>query len=257
MEFFMKKLLLVLLILVVVGTSVFAFDPLSYPPPLGGGGNVLLDAGVGYYYGLSMFGYNIGIPPLFVHLEYALPVEVPISIGGGISFFQWKYGWNDTITWVTPSVRGNWHWGFDVDWLDLYTGLSLMWEVVSWSDRDYGSGLYGWGGLRFGGQVGAHFYFSDRVGAMVEAGYPYSKVGIAFKLGDQRYGRVRNTGGLGTAAVTTDVNMRAGPGLDYSVITSIRQGTVVQLTGEIIEGWTQIIYNGRRGWVSSPYLTTR
>jgi hypothetical protein len=92
---------------------------------------------------------------------------------------------------------------------------------------------------------------------MVEVGYPFLKAGIAFKLGDQRYGRVRNTGGLGSAAVTTDVNMRAGPGLDYSVIVSLREGTVVNLTGEIIEGWTQVVYNGRRGWVSSPYLTTR
>ncbi|MDR1804398.1 MAG: SH3 domain-containing protein [Treponema sp.] len=251
----MKKLLLVLLVLAVVGGSAFAFDPLSYPPALGGGGNVLLDAGVGYWYGVS--GYGIGIPPLFVHVEYALPVEVPISVGGGISFFRLSSRYDYySITWINPAARANWHWGFDVSWLDLYTGISLGWSIVSYGGYDIGYGA-AMGGFGFGGQVGAHFYFSERVGAMIEAGYPYSKVGIAFKLGNQRFGGVRNTGGFGSAAVTTDVNMRSGPGLDYSVITSLREGTVVQLTGEIISGWTQVIYNGRRGWISSPYLTTR
>ena len=255
----MKKTILVLLILAVVGGSVFAFDPLSYQPPLGGGGNVLLDAGVGYWYGASYLG-SIGIPPLFVHVEYALPVEVPISVGGGISFFRWNYGYYSgysdyALTWIIPQGRANWHWGFDVSWLDLYTGISLGWNIISANYQGITAAAVG--GLSYGGQVGAHFYFSDRVGAMVEVGYPFSKVGIAFKLGNQRYGSVRNTGGIGTAAVTTDVNMRAGPGLDYSIITSLREGTVVTLTGEIIEGWTQVIYNNRRGWVSSPYLTTR
>jgi len=254
----MKKLLLVLLILVVVGASVFAFDPLSYPPTLGGGGNILLDAGVGYWYAYGGLG-SIGVPPLFVHMEYALPYGAPISVGGGVSFFRWNYGsygYSDyALTYITPQGRANWHWGFDADWLDVYTGISIGWHVVSVSAGYYGASASS--GLYWGVQAGAHFYFSERVGAVVEVGYPFVKAGIAFKLGNQRFGTVRNTGGLGTAAVTTDVNMRAGPGLDYSIITSIRQGTVVQLTGEIIEGWTQIVYNGRRGWVSSPYLTTR
>ena len=255
----MKKLLFVLLIIAVVCGSAFAFDPLSYPPPLGGGGNLLLDAGVGYWLGLGVYGTGIGygILPLFAQLEYALPVEVPISIGGGVSFFRLSDRWdtNYSVTYITPQGRASWHWGFDVDWLDLYTGVALGWHVVSvnagYASASASSGLY------FAGFAGAHFYFSERVGAMVEVGYPFLKAGIAFKLGNQRYGRVSNSGGMGTAAVTTDVNMRAGPGLDYSVIVSLREGTVVTLTGEIIEGWTQVVYNGRRGWVSSPYLTTR
>ena len=255
----MKKFLLVLLILVVVGMSAFAFDPLSYPPPLGGGGNVLLDAGIGYWYGASYLG-SLGIPPLFVNVEYALPYGVPISVGGGVAFWQWRYGYYSysydyTMMFIVPQGRANWHWGFDVPWLDIYTGVSLGWMVVTASDRNVTAAASS--GLFFGGQLGAHFYFSDRVGVVVETGYPISKVGVAFKLGNQRFGTVRNTGGLGSAAVTTDVNMRAGPGLDYSVITSLREGTVVQLTGEIISGWTEVIYQGRRGWISSPYLTTR
>ena len=251
----MKKVLLVLLILVVVGMSAFAFDPLSYPPALGGGGNVLLDAGIGWWFGLGGFyGYSLGIPPIFVNVEYALPVEVPISVGGGIVFWQLKAG-SESLTWVSVMGRANWHWGFDVPWLDLYTGVALGYNIVTAS-----AGLYGvsYGGFDYGGQAGAHFYFSDKVGAVVEVGYPISKVGVAFKLGNQRFGRVSSSvSGRGNAAVTTDVNMRSGPGLDYPIIISLREGTLVTLTGEIISGWTEVIYNGRSGWVSSPYLTTR
>jgi hypothetical protein len=257
----MKKLLLVLLILVVVGMSAFAFDPLSYPPALGGGGNLLLDAGVGYWLGLGVYGGGIGlgILPLFAQLEYALPVEVPISVGGGISFFRLsdRYDTTYALTYITPQARASWHWGFDVPWLDLYTGIALGYNIVTLSAGYYGSATAA-SSLYYAFHTGAHFYFSERVGAMVEIGYPFLKAGVAFKLGNQRFGRVSSSASArGNAAVTTDVNMRSGPGLDYPVITSLREGTLVTLTGEIISGWTEVIYNGRRGWISSPFLTTR
>jgi hypothetical protein len=41
----------------------------------------------------------------------------------------------------------------------------------------------GYGGFAIGGQLGAHFYFTDMVGAVLEFGYPFvGKVGLALKF---------------------------------------------------------------------------
>ena len=244
----MKKIILVLLILAVVGGAAFAFDPLSYPPPLYGGGSIMVDAGAGYWYSSFLDFGGFGVPPLFVDVEYALPVGVPISFGAGVSFFQWKFSDTNTQTWITPHVRTNWHFGFDVSWLDLYLGFSFGGNIIS-KENYHGStgassGPYG------GAHVGAHLYFSHNVGAVIEAGYPFVfKAGLALKFG----GGVART----TATVTTDVNLRTGPSTDYPVIVALPQGTVVTLTGQIISGWTEVTYNDQTGWISSPYLTTR
>jgi hypothetical protein len=38
------------------------------------------------------------------------------------------------------------------------------------------------GGLAFGGQIGAHFYFTKTIGAVVELGVPFSRIGLALKF---------------------------------------------------------------------------
>ena len=185
----MKKIVLIVLVLVVLCGSVFAFDLLSYPPPLSGG-NILIDVGTGYYYtGWSSLG-TFGIPPLFVNAEYALPVEYPISVGAGVSFFQWKlkeFYYDYTLMAITPQARASWHWGFDVSWLDLYTGLSLGYSIISVNWGENPGGLYsaaGTSGLYWGAHVGAHFFFTKNIGAVVESGYPFLiKGGVALKFG--------------------------------------------------------------------------
>jgi len=186
----MKKLLFVVLILAVFAGSAFAFDILSYPPPVSGG-NIMVDVGAG----LVSTGYTsgkFGIPPLFVQAEFALPVNVPISVGGGVSFFSWNwdqkiYG-NDfgfNVTYITPQARANWHWGFPVSWLDFYTGLGVGWDIVTvkYNDDRYKSSSAGSSGLYWGLQAGAHFYFSKNIGAMAETGWPFwLKGGLALKF---------------------------------------------------------------------------
>ena len=184
----MKKLVLVLLILLVAASSAFAFDILSYPPPLEGGGDFMIDVGVG----LAAYGWGgkISIPPLFLDIEYALPVMVPISVGGFVSFFQYKYAyqslWNEKWTFVVSGARANWHWGFDVEWLDFYTGIWMGYRYFRFSsDKSVSSGYNKptYGGFDWGTQVGAHFYFTNIVGVIVESGYPYwIKAGLALKF---------------------------------------------------------------------------
>jgi uncharacterized protein YraI len=57
------------------------------------------------------------------------------------------------------------------------------------------------------------------------------------------------------AAATTPLNIRSGPGPQYTVIGAIPARAQAAVTG-CIQGslWCQVSYNGRQGWVYSQYL---
>jgi len=76
----MKKFIFVLFVFSIVSGSTFAFDILSYPPPVNGG-NVMVDVGIGLTAYGSTYG-RISIPPIFLNVEYALSANAPISVGG-------------------------------------------------------------------------------------------------------------------------------------------------------------------------------
>ncbi len=60
------------------------------------------------------------------------------------------------------------------------------------------------------------------------------------------------------AAATTPLNIRSGPGPQYSIIGAIPDRGQATVTG-CIRGslWCQVNYNGRQGWAYSQYLTAR
>jgi hypothetical protein len=177
----MKKLFVLFLLTGCLGGSIFAFDIMSYPPPVSSG-NVLVDAGVGFNFGYG----SIKIPPLGVSADYALP-QIPISVGGGVSFWQngESYWSNIEYTYSRLAIygRGNWHWGFDISWLDIYTGFSLGY-LMTWTATTINSTstTSSGGGFYPAFQLGAHFYFAKNIGAMIEFGFPLSRIGVAFKL---------------------------------------------------------------------------
>jgi hypothetical protein len=114
----MKKLILIPMILMIMGGALAALDLFTYPPPLEGG-DILIDAAIGYAsaLGYSGSGTNLKIPPVSAGVEYALPVQVPISVGGVVAF--WRYGWEYynygyTWTYIVGGARANWHWNFDI-----------------------------------------------------------------------------------------------------------------------------------------------
>jgi hypothetical protein len=186
----MKRLLLLLIVFIIGSAGAFAFDILSYPPPVSGG-NILVDVGLGFTG--AEYG-SISVPPLRLSAEYALPVGVPISVGGFFAFHRNAYdsyvgewAWNH----FTIAGRANWHWGFNVSWFDLYTGIMLGYQINTFSfDGKAGyTGSY-WEDLYaddshflFSFQLGSHFYFTKTLGAFVEFGYPYwANVGLALKF---------------------------------------------------------------------------
>jgi len=184
----MKKIFFALLVFVATCGFALDFDILSYPPPVDGG-NVMVDAGIGLTAYGSTYG-TISIPPIFLNVEYALPASVPISVGGFAAFYRYNYrvydnsGWQ--YTFFTFGGKANWHWGFDINWLDLYSGMWIGYNVFSanWVGDGYGYTSPSHGGIGLGFQVGAHFYFKDNIGLVLESGYPFAlKTGVALKFG--------------------------------------------------------------------------
>lgn len=52
------------------------------------------------------------------------------------------------------------------------------------------------------------------------------------------------------------VNLRAGPGTAFPIITAIPFGAVVTVTGDAVEiAWLPVVYNGLSGYVKAEYLT--
>lgn len=58
-----------------------------------------------------------------------------------------------------------------------------------------------------------------------------------------------------TALVTTDLNLRTGPGTGYRTITSMPDGALVDVRGCTRGyGWCRVNYRGYDGWASAGYL---
>ena len=58
----------------------------------------------------------------------------------------------------------------------------------------------------------------------------------------------------GGGYATGSVNMRSGPGTQFTVITTIVAGSPVTING-CNGGWCDVIWGGARGWVSDNYVT--
>jgi uncharacterized protein YraI len=57
------------------------------------------------------------------------------------------------------------------------------------------------------------------------------------------------------AEVTSDLNMRAGPGARFPIITTIPEGRTVEVYGCLNDyEWCDVSWRGNRGWVFTDYL---
>ena len=61
---------------------------------------------------------------------------------------------------------------------------------------------------------------------------------------------------VGQLWVTTDVNIRSGPSAGSDRIGLLEAVTRAGITGVTESGWTQVVTDGRAGWVRSMYLST-
>lgn len=61
--------------------------------------------------------------------------------------------------------------------------------------------------------------------------------------------------GPGTARITNNVRVRAGPSTGYPVLANLFHNTLVSLTGRTVNNaWLQVSFDGVLGWIYSSYL---
>lgn len=184
----MKKLFTISL----VSISLFVF---GQSPTFQVGDNVInLGIGFGGYYSGS-----ITTPPVSISYEYGLLENFLIDgaylgIGGFLGYASSRYqvptvvgvfGWD--YNYLTIAARGNWHYTF-VDKLDTYFGLGLGYYNISYTEignMPIAAGNNPDAGRVFlSGHLGARYYFTDNLAAMLELGWGASvaNVGVAFKF---------------------------------------------------------------------------
>ncbi len=159
-------------------------------------GTNIISAGVGL--GSSILSYSGASqsPALSVQYERGVwDIGGPgvISLGGyagykGYSFSGTDYSekWHYTVLGVRSAYHYN---GLNVKKLDLYGGVMLSYNILSYSYSDNsgynlsGTGTYG-STVGFSLYVGARYFFTDHLAVLAELGYgvAYLNVGIAAKF---------------------------------------------------------------------------
>ncbi len=156
-----KKILVALVALFVGISSSFAFDGKTFWKEYGGGlknGDSLVHAGVGFGGGLiANASYE-----KFVHINNMLP----FSFGGMAAarigpFFE-----------VDAAATARYHFNLGIDKLDVYLGF-LAGVGLYFGDAAGDTDLSIAPGFLWGTNVGATWFFTDKIAASVDCGYPY------------------------------------------------------------------------------------
>jgi hypothetical protein len=180
----MKKFFIVLFVFILI-------VPLAYSQDVYRKGTNNLGIGIGP--GLAGIYGTMSVPA--ISLGYQAGVHEKISVGGLVGYssstydggffanrsFEWTYSY------IVIGARGEYHFtDVEVENLDLYSGLTLGYTIVSVSEPSGYTGFYSAQGsyLLYGFHVGARYYFSPTIGAFLELGYGvgYIMAGITFKL---------------------------------------------------------------------------
>ncbi len=99
-------------------------------------------------------------------------------------------------------------------------------------------------------------YRGEQVTVLEQAGdwYKVSYAGAEGYMHGDYLNVTVNSLGSGVVTVSGSLNVRTGPGVSYSRIDGLSNGTVVELTGQE-NGWYAISYGqGKTGWVSGDYI---
>jgi hypothetical protein len=55
--------------------------------------------------------------------------------------------------------------------------------------------------------------------------------------------------------LTEDLNVWTGPGEETTLLTVLDEGSKIQTTGHIVDGWAEVVYNEKLRWVNAEYLS--
>ncbi|PRY45559.1 hypothetical protein CLV58_102308 [Spirosoma oryzae] len=175
----MKKLhyVFLLMILSLVSTRSFAQMPIDK-------GTTFVNAGIGV-------GGSAGVGGIALGAGADFGVAPNITVGGQAAYRSFNYGYlgiNDKINYLYFAARGSYHFNellkLNMNQLDLYAGLGLGYESVSYSSS-YGSNFNTFAsGVYVPVHIGARYMFSDKIGGVAELGSGVAPLflGVTFKL---------------------------------------------------------------------------
>jgi len=149
--------------------------------------NFFINAGVGFG---PTGGYNLGILPLSASVDFKLPIGLPITVGGIVTYTTWKFSVNAisvTYTNIGLGGRAMYHLNL-IDKLDTYAGLTLGYAMqsakmetgISYDTSTEAKSFFLWGG-----NIGARYFFTNLIGAYLELGYSslqYVSIGASIKF---------------------------------------------------------------------------
>ncbi|RZK28925.1 MAG: hypothetical protein EOO61_21395, partial [Hymenobacter sp.] len=143
--------------------------------------SVFLGIGVGGY--SSVGGIALGASADF-------GVAPNITVGGQVAYRSFNSGYlqfNDKINYLYFAARGSYHFNellnLSTDKADLYAGIGLGYESVSYSNSLYGGSSFG-SGIYVPIHLGGRYFFSPKVGGFAELGTGIAplQLGVTFKL---------------------------------------------------------------------------
>lgn len=113
-------------------------------------------------------------------------------------------------------------------------------------------------------RLGDWYKVSVKIGGAARDGYMFAEYvtrtgGSSDNSGSDNSGSGNNgssAGGDQGVVNTAALNVRSGPGTSYTRIDCISKGTEVTILSEN-NGWYKVIFNGRTGYVSLPYITKK
>jgi hypothetical protein len=56
--------------------------------------------------------------------------------------------------------------------------------------------------------------------------------------------------------LTEDLNVWTGPGDDTTLLTVLDEGSEIRATGRVVDGWAEIVQDGKLRWVNADYLSS-
>jgi hypothetical protein len=178
-----------LVVVLTFGTTVSAFSA-DFPSPIEKG-DILINGG----FGIGMYGFTFKVEGLgqsvvyanpvllggYVSVDYALPLNFPLTIGLEVGFsgasiksvsHRYLSAPGGGLGFIPILVRAAWHPDFGVENLDPFL-MFKMGYGFGWLNGDFADMLNteGPSGFGIGIMVGARYFFTGNIGAFVEAGY--------------------------------------------------------------------------------------
>lgn len=150
-------------------------------------GTNVINAGVGLGGNFNIYASPSQSPSFSASFERGI-WEVPgpgvVSLGAYVGYKTYKYSNADRWNYTIVGVRGAYHYnGLNVENLDVYGGVMLSYNILSYDSSYNAFGSYG-SNLGATAFIGGRWYFAQNFGVFAEVGYgvAYLTLGVSFKI---------------------------------------------------------------------------